>query len=471
MARGFGEGFPPKSIAVVGVSREQKHNHPGYTGLQLFRSLRDAGFQGAIYLVNPNADEVDGVRMYPRVTELPERPDLVTVTVPPPAVPVVIEDCAKAGVLNVQVCTSGFAETGQPEAMRLQEEMTEIALRGGIRLVGPNCMGFQVPSVRMRMFDDVPLVEGPVAFVSQSGGHCRHLMRIGPERGIGFSKVISYGNAAVVGATDFVEYLADDPETRVVCMYLEGVPDGRRLFDLVRKLVPVKPLVIWKAGVTGSGVRAAVSHTGSLAGEACVWHAFFEQTGAIGVGSMEEMADVAQLLLHIRPPRGKRVAVVSSGGGNSVATGDICAQEGLDMPPVSGSTREGLLEFLSLVNQGIANPLDLPAVLSDAPKLRRTLELLDADPVVDMVVLYLSGEYFEGTIGGPMTGFDECVLEFNRSSEKQVVVAFSEEGGPAMKSRSIERLRERGLVVFESLRTACRALRRYAEYASSRAAA
>jgi acyl-CoA synthetase (NDP forming) len=194
----FGEGFPPKSIAIVGVSRQVNRNHPGYTGLQLFRSLRNAGFQGRVYPVNPKADEIDGERAYPKVSALPERPDLVTVSVPAAAVPEVLEDCAAAGVLNVQVSTSGFAETCDPEAVRLQQRLREIAVRGGIRLVGPNCMGFQVPSVRMRMFDDVPLVEGPVAFVSQSGGHCRHFMRLGSDLGIGFSKVISYGNALVV---------------------------------------------------------------------------------------------------------------------------------------------------------------------------------------------------------------------------------------------------------------------------------
>ncbi len=464
MASGFGEGFPPRSIAVVGVSTEQKRNHPGYTGLQLFRSLRDAGFLGNLYPVNTKANEVDGVRMYPDVSALPEVPDLVTVSVPPHAVPDVVEDCARAGILNVQICTSGFAETGEPEAVRLQERITETAVRAGIRLVGPNCMGFQVPAIRMRMFDDVPLVDGPVAFVSQSGGHCRHFMCLGPERGIGFSKVISYGNAAVVGAADLVEYLAADPETRVLCLYLEGVAEGRRLLGLVRDVVPAKPVVVWKAGVTGSGIRAAVSHTGALAGEAHVWDAFFAQTGAIRVDSIEEMADVVQLLLHVRPPKGRRVAVVSSGGGNSVATGDICADEGLDMPPVAEKTRRGLLDFLSLVNQGIANPLDLPAVLAYAPYLERTLRLLDADPSIDTIVLYLSGEYFQGLIGGPMKGFEKTLLDFNRSSEKQVVVAFSNEGGPEQKYRSIEGLREKGLVVFDSLRTACRALRRVEEH-------
>jgi len=285
----FGEGFPPKTVAIVGVSRSDKTTHPGYTGVSLLRILLNAGFQGRVYPVNPNASVIEGIQVYPSVTSIPEPLDLAIITVPPAAVPQVVAECAAAKVRNVQICTSGFGETGQAEGKELESRIKQIALKEGLRVIGPNCMGFQIPSINMQMHADTPPVQGPVAFVSQSGGHARIYLIRGPQLGIGFSKVISYGNALIVDAPDFLEYLAEDTETRIICAYLEGVRDGRRLMEIVRRINPVKPVIIWKGGLTSSGARAAVSHTGSLAGNRQIWGAFFKQTGAIEVNSIEEM--------------------------------------------------------------------------------------------------------------------------------------------------------------------------------------
>ncbi|MFC1848512.1 CoA-binding protein, partial [Chloroflexota bacterium] len=405
-------------------------------------------------------------KVYPSVTSIPETLDLVTIGVPAAAVPQVLEDCAAAGAHNIQILTSGFGETGEAEGKRLENSIREIALREGLRIIGPNCMGFQIPSIHMKMFDEGEMVDGPVAFVSQSGGHARIYLLAGPHLGIGFSKVISYGNALVLDAPDFLEYLATDPETGIICMYIEGVKDGRRLTEIVGRLTPTKPVVIWKGGLTYSGARAASSHTGSLAGDRQIWDAFFKQTGAIKVDSIDEMGEVTAALLRLKPSPGRRVAVLGAGGGDSVATGDICAEEGLDMPATSAHTREGLLEFLSLVNQGMSNPLDIPMVFGAISILRRTLELLTADPLIDIVILHVSAEFFPQVWGQRMVEFTECLLDISQRDPggKPIVVAVTDESKVEAPDKYVRELVRAGIPSFTSLRRACRALSRCADY-------
>ena len=462
----FGEGFPPKTVAIVGVSRSDSTTHPGYTGAALLRILLKAGFQGRVYPVNPNASVIEDIKVYPSVTSIPELLDLVIVTVPPAVVPKVIADCVAAKVRNVQICTSGFGETGQTEGKELENQIKQIALKGGLRVIGPNCMGFQIPSINMQMHADTPPVQGPVAFVSQSGGHARIYLIRGPQLGIGFSKVISYGNALLMDASDFLEYLANDAETRIICMYLEGIKDGRKFMGLVSRINPVKPIIIWKGGLTSSGARAAVSHTGSLAGNRQIWNAFFKQTGAIEVNSIEEMGEITMTLLRLKPSQGKGVAVLAAGGGSSVATGDICAEEGIEVAALSPHTRQGLLEFISLVNQGVANPIDVPSVVMDIPSLQRTYELLAADPQIDIVMLHLGAEFFLGPTTNAMAELQKRILSSAQGKHpiKPLVVVLSEEGQVRDTEKYAQQLREVGITAYNSLRRACRALNRFANY-------
>lgn len=462
----FGEGFPPRTVAIVGVSRSDDSEHPGYTGVGLLRILRRAGFQGPIYPVNPKASEIDGIKVYPNVTSIPEPLDLVIVTVPPAVVPQVVRDCISAKALNVQICTSGFGETGREEGRKLESEIREIALSGNIRVIGPNCMGFQVPSINMQMHADTPPVQGPVAFVSQSGGHARIYLLRGPQLSIGFSKVISHGNALLLDAPDFLEYLAEDPETKIICLYLEGIKDGRRLMELVKQTNPVKPIIIWKGGLTNIGARAAASHTGSLAGDKQIWEAFFKQTGAIAVHSIEEMAEVTMTFLRLEPLPGKRAVVLAAGGGSSVAAGDVCAEEGIMLPSLSEHTRAGLLEFISLVNQGVANPIDVPSVVSNVSSLQRTYELLASDPQVDMVMLHLGAEFFAGSVINGVTELHKYISTSTHLKPpiKPLIVALSEEGKVHDTEKYAQQLREGGITAFNSLRRACRALSRFADY-------
>jgi len=469
--RAFGEGFPPKSVGIVGVSRKEETRAPGYSGLKLFRSLKTSGYGGSLYPINPKTREIDGASTYPDVVSVPERLDLVVITVPAAVVPAVLEDCVAAKVRNVQICTSGFGETGTEEGKLLDNRLREIIQTGNFRLLGPNCMGFHIPSAGFRMFEELELAPGPVAFISQSGGQARSFLLHGPESGIGFSKAFSYGNALAIDAPDFLDYLAEDPETGIICMYLEGIKDGRRLVDLVKRVNPEKPVIAWKAGLTEPGAKASASHTGSLKGDEQIWNAFFKQTGAVRVDTLDELLDATMSFVCLEPIDRARAAVLGIGGGATVANGDTCGREGIETPTLSEATLKGMSEYILLVNQGIANPLDIPAALSDPNALSRTLELATEDPEIDLVILCVAAEFLAGAWGESMPGFKKCLSEFVQGYEggKPIVVAIEDEGYFCDAERCTRELRDAGITVFPSLARACRALRRFAGYHSFKA--
>jgi acyl-CoA synthetase (NDP forming) len=375
--------FYPRSVAVVGVSS----NPQGWGGHSFITQLRKVGFPGGLYPVNPKATEIQGIKAYPSVKSIPKPVDLVIVSVPAPRVPEVLEDCIAAGVKNVHIFSSGFSETREEEGHQLDVRITEIIQRGGLRVVGPNCMGLYVPASKLTPWGSLPAGNGQVAFLSQSGGHGEMLIRYAQGLGIYFSKVISFGNARGLQALDFLEYLAEDPDTRIITMYLEGLKDGNKVARLIKEINRTKPVIVWKGGLTGSGARAIASHTASMAGEESIWEAFFAQTGAVRVGSLEEIADVAMLFLHLSPLHGRRTLLLGGGGGNSVAMADICSRDGLEVPPLSENTRKQLAEFIPLAGNSIRNPLDVWMVQNTIDLFRRCIEIAVADPAVDLVII------------------------------------------------------------------------------------
>ncbi|MFC1944654.1 CoA-binding protein [Chloroflexota bacterium] len=464
------KAFDPESIAIVGVSRNERLINTGYTGIRFLRMLKSSGFKGKIYAVNPKANEVEGIKVYPSLSSIPEPLDLIIVTVPAASVPPVLEDCTSSGALNVHVCTSGFNETGEAEGKELEDRLLQIAQRDGLRIIGPNCMGYHVPSVGLSMYDDVPLLHGPVALITQSGGCGQFFIMQCAARGIGVSKVISYGNGLTTDATDYLEYLATDQDTRIICMYLEGVSDGSRLTRLVRRINRDKPVIIWKGGVTDSGARAVATHTGSLAGDNKVWDAFFRQTGAIRVASVEEMADVTMTLLYLHSSSGRRAAVFGGGGGGiNVVRGDVCVEEGLEVPMFSSETRIQLMEFISLVNQGVLNPMDIPGVLFDHALLERTINVVAADPLTDIMILHLPVGLLAHLLEKRSQVFHDFLQCISRLSQqtyerKPLVVSLIDPGNSGETKKFVTILREASITVYDSLRDACRALNRCARY-------
>ena len=463
--------FHPKTIAIVGVSSDAKRGEPWAPGGTIFiNSHEQLGFSGRLYPVNPKASEVLGYKTYPTVSSIPEPVDLVIVAVPARTLPAVLEDCIKADARNIHAFTSGFEETGEKEAIELGLKVREIADRGQLRLIGPNCMGLYVPAAGIGTFDQLSSKSGPVAFLSQSGGHCNWYAHYGPNYGIYFSKVISFGNAYRLDSTDFLEYLATDPETKIICLYLEGIKDGEKLLRQVREINRIKPVILWKAGLTDHGSRAVASHTASLAGQEAVWHGFFAQTGAVPVFSLEEMAETAMSFLYMKPPKGKRVAVLGLGGGTSVAAADTCSREGLDVPTLSPSTQEELKKFISLAGASIRNPLDTGLVFREVSSLKREMELVAADPLIDVIIVMPHLDMARHVGLEQVTRMVEYLLDFAKNNPfgKPVALVFHSFANDPWENELRTKLRvelpNKGVPVYGTLAGAGRALARLAEY-------
>ena len=458
--------FYPKVVAMVGVSADAKLGR----GSGFLTHYQQLGFQGRIYPVNPKATEIMGLKSYPKVSSIPEPVDLVIISVPAKAVPEVLEDCITANARNIHIYTAGFEETGEEEGKELGLRVRQIALRGGLRIIGPNCMGLYVPEAGIASFDRLPKQSGPVAFVSQSGGHCNWFTHYGANYGIYFSKAISFGNAYVLDSTDFLEYLAGDPNTRIIGMYLEGVKDGSKLLRQVKAINQVKPVIVWKGGLTKSGSRAVASHTASLTGEEAIWRSFFAQTGAVPVFSLEEMAEMTMTFLYVKPPQGKRVAVLMSGGGSSVAAADVCSREGLELPTLTQETQAELRKFVPLAGTSIKNPLEGGLVLSDVSLLEREMELMAADPLIDMLIVSPHLDRADSAGPGQMDRLVNYLCDFarNNSYGKPTAIVFTSLANDPMEREARARLQvelpQKGVAVFSSLTGACRALARFSEY-------
>lgn len=383
----FEAAFHPKTIAVVGASRTP------YLFGDFVACLQNAGFSGRIYPINPKAaragEKIHGLKVYPDLVSVPEHIDLVTVSIPAPDIIPMLEDCIAANAKNIQIYTAGFREAGTAKGAELEQRLQEIAKRGGLNILGPNCMGLHVPASKITTWLTFNPEPGPVGFISQSGGHAGVFILEAIEYGVKVSKVISYGNAAVIDSTDLLEYLAADPDTKIICMYVEGVRDGAKLTSLVRKINKEKPVIFWKGGATDCGARAAASHTGSLGGEREVWDAFFKQTGAVRVDSAEELLNVSMIFLNIKRLRGNRVALIGGGGGNSVAAADICDHTGLEVPHFSKETQRELLSFIPAEGTITRNPIDIAFAMLDLNVLLRSLKLSANDPHIDAVIFAL----------------------------------------------------------------------------------
>ena len=443
------EIFHPRSVAVVGASAET---------LGYLSPISEGKLGDRLFLVNPRYQEFMGRRCYPSLLDVPHPVDYVIVGTPARVVPQVIEDCVKKGVKAVHIYSSGFSEVGE-EGARLEREVVERA-RGKLRIIGPNGMGVYCPESGLFFINGQPHESGPVGFVSQSGTFAIYSTAAGELGEVRFSKVVSYGNAADLDAPDFVEYLAEDPRTRLLLVYVEGTRRGREFFQALKKAASQKPVLMLKGGMTPEGARAASSHTGSLAGSQAVWEAVFRQTGVIPVGSFEEMMDTARAFLLSPPPRGRGVSMASVSGGVSVVETDACVEMGLEVPTFGGETLRRLREMLPVAGTSIKNPLDVwPAFVSGS--LPQVLEVALSDGNIHSLILEVQmGAYYRDLVMTEdyLRGLAEKVVEMRRRWEKPVLISNPPEldWGFAYRVRRI--FRECGLPVYESVRRGAKAL-------------
>jgi len=347
--------FEPKSIAFLGATDNQ-----GKWGFRIFANIVFGGYQGRLYPINPTKEEILGKKVYRTVGELPEVPDLAIIVIPPPGVPKVLQECVDKGVKSVIVITAGFAEVDR-QGENLQAEMAVLARRTGLRFVGPNTDG--IVNAHHKLYAEMPPIfpfAGPVSIVSQSGNIVGTMMRMTMESGFGCSKCISSGNEADLHAEDYMRYLADDPQTRVIISYVEGFKHGRRFFETAKEVTKKKPIVMLKTGETPAGAVAAKSHTASLAGLDSVVDAMCQQTGIVRVRHLDELVDSSTAFLCHPLPKGRRVGIVTAGGGWGVLCADACAKRGLDVVKFPPELIEELNTFMPpWWSHG--NPVDLVA--------------------------------------------------------------------------------------------------------------
>ena len=384
--REFEAIFYPKSVAVIGASTETTK-----FGTVFLDSLVQFGFKGKIYPVNPQAKEILGLKTYPNVKDIPDPVDLAFITIPVSAVPKVLEDCIAKNVGAVVILTAGFGETGTEEGRNLEREIVKISKEGDVRVVGPNCFGIYCPASGLTLLPGANFSKesGNVSFLSQSGGYTERFCQQAKGWRIRFSKVVSYGNACDLNETDFMEYLAEDPETKIIALYIEGVKDGKRFLQTVQEVNKRKPVIVWKGGLSEGGGRAVASHTGALGGRKDIWDAFFRQTGAVRVNSLKELIDTTLIFQHLSSSYGRRVAVVGTGGGTGVAAADACERAGLRVPAFNTKTLEQLRTLVPPIGTSIQNPIDLGNPWTPPSTYRRIIKVASSDPQIDALIIVM----------------------------------------------------------------------------------
>jgi acetate---CoA ligase (ADP-forming) len=428
--------FRPERLAVIGAS-----SNPEKMGFQIFRNIVEAGFRGEILPVNPKGETILGRPSLKSAADLPAGTDLAVLIIPAKLVPGTLLQLGERNVRAAIVISGGFAETGEEGAV-LQAELARNAARCGIRVVGPNCQGVNYP------YHDLcaswPLItrRGDIAFVSQSGTVGAAMIDWASEDGLGFSAFVSMGNRADVDEADLIEFFAEDPNTKVVSLYIEGVKDAGKFLAAIRKCK--KPLVIFKAGRTERGRKAAESHTRSLAGRDEIYDAVFRQFGVHRASSLEDLYDFSKALAYLPSPAGPRMLIVTSSGGSAIIATDVAEEEGFRVTPLPPELAARLRKMLP-AHCIVGNPLDLTGD-TDAARYRKVLEASESHYDVVMPIF-----------GDPIPGASEVI-----TPGRCELVAYL--GGADVERAERALLHEKKIAVFPTPERAVRALSCHARF-------
>ena len=462
----LGRAFNPKAVAVIGDKRAMN-----YMWLRA-----QSTFTGKVYSVQIDEREIPGITAlgvpnYKSLAEIPEPIDYVMTAVPRQIAPRIVADCAAQKVGGVMLFTSGFSEVADEEGKKLEKVLVDTARAAGMALIGPNCMGLYHPRLGLRNYAELPAGEiGTVGFIGQSGTHTITFSVTAPNHGIKISKAASFGNAAVLDASDFLDYLANDAETQIIGMYLEGVREGRRFFSLLREVTPKKPVVIWKGGRSEAGKRAVASHTGSLAIPTSVWDAVVRQAGALSAETFDEALDAIKLLSFAKSTTGTRVGLIAMTGGPSVSITDAFEHAGLVVPELSESSYQELSSFFTVIGGSFRNPLDSGYTIGmgqSVENLERLLAILDRDPNIDVIVMDTGA----GLVAGQwqahprtLTTLLDALERFMIRSAKPFFVVLQPFAHEAALLEVRNQFHARGIATFATHQRAARALRLATEY-------
>ena len=454
--------FNPKCVVVVGDKQDGD-----------FRWLRaQRTFKGKLYSVQVSPKSIEGIKAlgienYARLSDIPDQIDLAIVAVPRAVAPQILEDCIRKDVAAAHFFTSGFSETDTEEGIRLEKLLAERANQANFHLIGPNCMGIFNPKVGIKQtVEQYTRFAGPVGFISQSGTHAIFFSLEAHLQGIDISKSVSFGNGLVLDSTDFLEYFGQDPDTKAIGMYLEGVKDGRRFLRTLRQVSAKKPVVIWKGGRTEEGGRAIASHTGSLAIPQRIWNAAVRQCGAIAVEDMEELIDTLKALLYLSPVWSDRVAVAGGSGGQSVAIADAFGEAGLKLPLLTNQSYKELATFFSLVGGSYRNPVDTGN--TNRLEIKRIMEILERDSNVDNLVLIFTMRFITSgwTTSEQVQSSIDMMADIRKRTSKPVmaIVVYSTATGMQRARELTQKFQQRGIPAFPSMRRGALALKNALDY-------
>lgn len=451
--------FHPKAVAIIGASSDLTRigGHP-------IKALKNAGYKGGLYLVNPKYPEMHGLKCYPDAMSIGQPCDMAIIAVPAPGVAQAVRDCGKAGIPFAVVLTAGFRETGA-EGRKLEEQLKQAVKESGVRIVGPNCQGML--SIQSRVWaafgsvaDETEFRPGSVSCAFQSGGFGYAVVNLAEAQGIGFRVCVSSGNETDIDMPELLSAFLDDAGTSVVFAYMEGTPDARRLLDVGRKSLEMgKPVMIWKAGTTDAGVKAAASHTANMTGSYDLYRAALRQSGLIEVDDVEPIVDIAKLFAQGRLPKGNSVGVLSISGGSGVVYADAAVRGGMTLPPFSDPTMRALRKIVPAFGSP-ENPADITAgFFNNMSLFTDALEVVLADPGLDQLSILLA------SISGPSAGKAcQAIAEVAKRTDKPIHVAWS--GRHAKSPEAVKALTEAGVPFLTTPVRLARAAATLARFAS-----
>jgi acetyl coenzyme A synthetase (ADP forming)-like protein len=444
--------FRPRSVALIGASRQK-----GSIGWDILDNLLRYEFQGLIFPVNPKAEVVHSLKCYPTVEAIPDPVDLAIVSVPSRLVIEQAEACGRKGVKGLVVITAGFKEIGG-DGFALEQQLLDVVRRHGMRMLGPNCMGLvnTDPAVRLQgsfSATTEPLA-GHVAFSSQSGALGEAILALMTQLGIGLSMFVSLGNKADVSGNDLLEYWEHDPRTKVILMYLENFGNPQRFLSIARRVTHRKPILAMKSGRTAAGARAAVSHTGSLAGADIAVESLLAQCGVLRANSIEEMFVYASAFATQPVPRGNRVAIVTNSGGPAILATDACVQLGLEVPPLSEHTQARMRPVVAR-EASVVNPVDMIASAREEQYEKCVRAVMEDDQVDAVIVIFTSLESIDSM------KVAEGIMLGAAGVDKPVLVCFM---GKVGGKPAVARMKQEGLPVYTFPEEAAHALHALVRY-------
>ena len=458
--------FRPKSVALIGASSDTKKY-----GYWTAKSLIDNKFQGDIYLVSRSGGQILGYPTYPDILSVPGDVDLAIIAIAPKYILPVIEQCVEKGVKTGIVVSTGFGETGE-EGKEIERQMLEIARKGNMRIMGPNCMGMYSSAVSLNA-SIIDLAPGPISLVLQSGNFGIDLNFNAKKRNLGYSCWATIGNQMDLRFNDYVRYIENDDQTKVLLLYMEGLrvedeQDGRKFLEAARRTSIQRPIAAIKIGRSAAGARAAASHTGSLAGSEKVFDAALAQAGIVRVNTPNDLLDAAEVFSKCKPAVGKRVAILTDGGGHGVMATDFCEAYGLEAPVLSATTQEKLRNVLR-PHCPIKNPVDLAGTPeADMWVFDRCLDILLEDPDVDgIVIVGLYGGYADLSEEFRVLEMDvaKSMAERVAKSSKPVVMHSIYQ---AQQPECLAYLSEHGVPVFGAIDEAVRTMGMLVDYHTRR---